>query len=75
MAKPESYPFLRIARQYDVDYGDVLMLAQSYTTGSFAVRSCFPFASKVDNAVAEAVNIQEQVRAGRFQWPSLEPVQ
>jgi hypothetical protein len=29
MTKFESYPFLEIARTYDVDYGDVLALCRS----------------------------------------------
>ncbi|MBS3648885.1 hypothetical protein KEU06_09725 [Pseudaminobacter sp. 19-2017] len=28
--KPESYPFLRIAREFDADYGDVLTVAHIY---------------------------------------------
>lgn len=30
MTKPESYPFLRIAKQYGVDYGDVLTVADMW---------------------------------------------
>lgn len=29
MPKPESYPFLRIAKQYNVDYSAVLLAAQA----------------------------------------------
>lgn len=75
MTKPESYPFLRIAKQYSVDYADVLAMADYYTHGgSYDYRIGFPHRGKIDNAILEAVVTQNQVRSGRFSWPSLEPV-
>lgn len=38
MTKPESYPFLRIARQYGYDYGDVLNMVETVRrTGSMPI--------------------------------------
>lgn len=68
MTKPESYPFLRIARRHSVDYGDVLNHAQFCKGAPAYRRARFPLGSKIDNEVQEATNIQRQIRAGLIDW-------
>lgn len=66
--KPESYPFLRIAKKYSVDYGDVLMMADKAKTGRVP-SSSFSFYADIVNAT----EIQQAIRDNEIDWQTGEP--
>lgn len=58
----ESFPFLAIAKQFDVDYGDVLVLAEYY---AFTRRHPPPWAPGI-----EAAGRMRVILDPRDQWES-----
>ena len=78
MSKPEAYPFLRIARQYGADYGDVLTLADSVRRADDAGHAFLattvafvPFSVFAD--IARATEVQQSIRDGEIDWLTGEP--
>ena len=88
MAKPESYPNLRIANKYGVPYDIVLAIADYNKPGSGhymingGLRRRLEASLKGDVSIAErcfveiirAMDVYKDVRAGKYTWPDLEPV-
>lgn len=76
MTKPESYPFLRIAKQYGVDYGTVLKVADDLKDAQRADWLDFPYGT--DPAImiemAEATEVQRSIRNGDIDWQTGKPV-
>lgn len=86
MTKPESYPFLRIAKQYGVEYADVLAVAQEFQCATTSARGILtasdnlnrwlslpdrdPFWRDFLNARAEFLAIQR----GDIDWLTGEPI-
>lgn len=71
--KPESYPFLRIARQFNVDYSDVLALAHLFQRGGSVQR----WPASLDHVVeeiSEACTVQKAVRSGVIDWNTGAPL-
>lgn len=72
---PESYPFLRIARQFDLDYGYVLQVADARRHDqpmpvNPVVGDTLPFGELKDFAsqVDEANHVQHLIRTGVIDW-------
>lgn len=75
MGKPEGYPFLRISKQYGLDYGAVLQVAGSLKdTGQadFRLIPGAPVAALID--LAQATETQRLIREGKIDWQTGEPV-
>lgn len=78
MTKPETYPFLRIAKRFDVDYSDVLLAADFAThqarelPGADGAIQNLPTA--VLHEIGRAVGVQEQIRNGQIDWMTGEPL-
>lgn len=76
MGKPEGYPFMRIARQFGVDYGVVLKVAGDLKDTGRADWLDFPYGT--DPAImiemAEATEVQRAIRDGEIDWQTGELV-
>lgn len=73
---PQGYPFLAIAKKFNVDYSDVLKHADYLTfsrPGSKQGYPYFPYGSPVDFAIADAIHEQTMVRDGYIDWQTGEP--
>lgn len=71
----KSYPFLAIAKKYNVDYGSVLRIADVYRTGSLAeARALESVADDFDRAILEdtklAVSEFKGIQSGAIPFPS-----
>lgn len=65
--KPESYPFLKIARNYGYDYGDVLMCAQAIRDGQ-PLPTIWDRRTIAVHRIDEAVGQQKAIRFGYIDW-------
>lgn len=73
MTKPESYPFLRISREYGVDYSVVLSLAdQLRLTQRAAWEPAIPPDLLID--IGAATDVQEAIREGEIDWQTGEDI-
>lgn len=63
---PESFPFLRIARQFDVPYSDVLAHANRYRFGEGVFM--FPPYGEIDNEIVRACAEFLEVQAATIDW-------
>ncbi len=74
--KPESYPFLRIARQYGVPYDDVLKIANCsrLMLGAGVIMDGAPIPIRVYDEVVAATNVQERIRRGLIDWQTGAPI-
>lgn len=83
--KPESYPFLRIARQCAVEYGDVLAYAQTFKSSASVefIETTRARLSKVwglgqyryiVDEIAAITRQFEAIQAGEIDWLTGEPV-
>lgn len=72
MSKPESYPFLRIARQFNVDYSDVLNMAHFIRHGGNCQAIPYHWREEthtdVLNAISAATGEQRAVSTGVIDW-------
>jgi hypothetical protein len=89
MGKPEGYPFLRISKQYGVDYGDVLQYADwmgqrrdkslTYTKPApeayARVKAQAQDYAALSDAVMAAIAVQQAIRDGKIDWQTGEPCQ
>lgn len=77
MTKPEAYPFLRIAKEFGVDYGDVLIAAdyslhsRHHHDTSRAVNA-LPIAAL--HEIGGAAIEQKRIRRGEIDWQTGENV-
>lgn len=72
MSKPESYPFLRIAKQYGVPYSEVLIWADYIRSVGYTTRNMhenFAYTAEVNAAILEFQAIQR----GEIDWLTGEP--
>lgn len=76
---PKSYPFLEIARKYDVPYGDVLLVADFWDPRNkmnanphqeAAINRSYKIAgwSEIVGDICEAINEQKLIRDGVIDW-------
>lgn len=75
--KPESYPFLRIAKRYGVDYGDVLALADLNTPGfmqSLERIEQHPKSNYIISDIKLCRAYQASIRDGRIDWQTGEEI-
>lgn len=75
MAKPESYPFLKISRKHNEDYSLVLAFAHGTRTGDFRQYDESDDMLRLDTRVA-IVNACQQfvdIQAGYIDWLTGEP--
>lgn len=78
MTKPESYPFLRIAKQFKISYYDLLGMLNDLSDGSgyyvdpriLADKYSMPRERVSDllREVQAAIHIQHMVRTGKLDW-------
>lgn len=69
--KPESYPFLRIAKQYGVDYGHVLAIASRDTIAKVYFDQAWwqlRHVPNISNDIGRAMDVQQAIRNGEIDW-------
>ena len=74
MSKPESYPFLRIAKEYNLDYGEVLQTADWIKNGGKLSLGIWCRTGEASQALHEASQIQQAIRDGKIDWMTGEPL-
>jgi len=71
MTKPASYPFMNIAKMFDVPYADVLAVAGRDTISKiYYDQAWWQLRNRGDvmNAIGKAVDEQELIRRGVIDW-------
>lgn len=64
--KPQSYPFLAIAKSFNVRYADVLKHADAFT--HHRGEHIFVPGSRIERAIILAVCEFKQIQNGRIDW-------
>lgn len=73
--KPEGYPFLRISKQYGVDYSVVLKVADDLkNTGRANFADLVGGSAECAIDIADATNTQQLIRNGVIDWQTGESV-
>lgn len=77
--KPESYPFLRIANKYNVDYGAVLIYAdrggnlEQFKRASAKLHNSCHEWNFLISEINRARSIQDRIKNGEIDWQTGEP--
>lgn len=81
---PPGYPFMNIAKQFDLDYGDVLNLANTFksatnleTTINTRARLSKKWGMRyreIVDAVSDAFDVQQMVARGKIDWHTGAPL-
>lgn len=66
----KSYPYLSIAKKYDVDYGRVLAIADYLTHGRGLAPALGEIPQSLRYAIEDAVYYFDDIRRGRTPFPT-----
>ena len=66
--KPEAFPFLRIAKRFNLDYGEVLETADWIKNGGHLALSTWIRTGEAPHELHEASAIQQSIRDGEIDW-------